>query len=162
MRRWRYSERRMHMGLIPYRGMCAPPDCRAAFGLGSTGEETMSPATYDKQFTVQVTEQMLHFVDLMACRQHTNRAEVARQALREYLDAQEELIGSRSRLGRSVMDQIELVQNRLVRQLNHMSALLLAAIILQQLQRGEAGDRIMEQIVHLAGQIEEHLPEATP
>ena len=121
----------------------------------------MSPATYDKQFTVQVTEQMLHFIDLMAKRQRTSRAEVTRQALREYLDTQEELIGSRSRLGRTVMGQIEVVQNRLVRQLNHMSALLLAAVILQQIQRGESGGRVMEQIVQLADQIEEHLPEAT-
>ena len=121
----------------------------------------MSPATYDKQFTVQVTEQMLSFIDLMADRQHTSRAEVTRQALREYLDGQEKLIGSRSRLGRSVMEQIELVQNRLARQLNHMSALLLAAVILQQIQRGEPGSRVMEQIVQLAGQIEDHLPEAT-
>ena len=121
----------------------------------------MSPATYDKQFTIQVTEQMLHFIDLMAERQRTSRAEVTRQALREYLDTQEELIGSRSRLGRTVMGQIEVVQNRLVRQLNHMSALLLAAVILEQIQRGESGGRVMEQIVQLAGQIEEHLPEAT-
>ena len=121
----------------------------------------MSPATYDKQFTIQVTEQMLHFIDLLAKRQDTSRAEVTRQALREYLDGQEELIGSRSRLGRTVMGQIEVVQNRLVRQLNHMSALLLAAVILQQIQRGESGARVMEQIVQLADQIEEHLPEAT-
>ena len=121
----------------------------------------MSPATYDKQFTIQVTAQMLHFIDLMAKRQRSSRAEVTRQALREYLDGQEELIGSRSRLGRTVMGQIEGVQNRLVRQLNHMSALLLAAVILQQIQRGESGGRVMEQIVQLADQIEEHLPEAT-
>jgi metal-responsive CopG/Arc/MetJ family transcriptional regulator len=121
----------------------------------------MSPATYDKQFTVQVTEQMLHFIDLMAKRQGSSRAEVTRQALREYLDAQEELIGSRSRLGRTVMSEMETMQNRLVRQLNHMSALLLAAVVLQQIQRGESGGRIMEQIVQLAGQIEEYLPEAT-
>ena len=121
----------------------------------------MSPATYDRQFTVQVTEQMLHFIDLMAKRQGTSRAEVTRQALREYLDAQEELIGSRSRLGRTVMSEMETMQNRLVRQLNHMSALLLAAVVLQQIQRGESGGRIMEQIVQLAGQIEEYLPEAT-
>ena len=121
----------------------------------------MSPATYDKQFTVQVTGQMLHFIDLMAKRQGTSRAEVTRQALREYLDAQEELIGSRSRLGRTVMSEMETMQNRLVRQLNHMSALLLAAVVLQQIQRGESGGRIMEQIVQLAGQIEEYLPEAT-
>ena len=121
----------------------------------------MSPATYDKQYTVQVTEQMLHFVDLMAQRQRTSRAEVTRQALREYLDGQEELIGSRSRLGRTVMSEIEAVQNRLARQLHHMSALLLAAVILQQIQRGESGARVMEQIVQLAAQIEEHLPEVT-
>ena len=120
----------------------------------------MSPATYDKQFTVQVTEQMLHFIDLMAKRQGTSRAEVTRQALREYLDAQEELIGSRSRLGRTVMSEMETMQNRLVRQLNHMSAMLLAAVILEQMQRGESGAPVMEQIVKLAGQIEEHLPEA--
>jgi Arc/MetJ-type ribon-helix-helix transcriptional regulator len=121
----------------------------------------MSPATYDRQFTVQVTEQMLHFIDLMAKRQGTSRAEVTRQALREYLDAQEELIGSRSRLGRTVMSEMETMQNRLVRQLNHMSALLLAAVILQQIQRGESGGRVMEQIIQLADQIGEHLPEAT-
>ena len=121
----------------------------------------MSPATYDKQFTIQVTEQMLHFIDLMAKRQRSSRAEVTRQALREYLDGQEELIGSRSRLGRTVMGQIEMVQNRIVRQLNNMSALLLAAVILEQIQRGESGGRVMEQIVQLAGQIEDHLPEAT-
>ncbi len=118
----------------------------------------MTSATYDRQFTVQVTEQMLHFVDLMAERQQTSRAEITRQALREYLDAQEELIGSRSRLGRTVMTEMERMQNRLVKQLHRMSALLLAAVVLQQLQRGEPGNRLMEQIVHLAGQIEEHLP----
>ena len=121
----------------------------------------MSPAPYSRQFTIQVTEQMLHFIDLIAKRQGTSRAEVTRQALREYLDTQEELIGSRSRLGRTVMSEMETMQNRLVRQLNHMSALLLAAVILQQIQRGESGGRVMEQIVQLAEQIEDHLPEAT-
>jgi hypothetical protein len=120
----------------------------------------MSPAKYDARINVPVTKQMRHFVEILAKRQGTNVAEVTRQALREYLDNQEKLIGSRSRLGRSVMNQIELVQNRLVRQLNHMSALLLAAVILQQMQRGESGARVMEQIAQLAGQIEEHLPEA--
>ena len=121
----------------------------------------MSPSTYDKQFTIQVTEQMLHFIDLLAKRQDASRAEVARQALREHLDVQEDLITSRSRLGRTVLSQLEAIQNRLVRQLNHMSALLLAAVILQQIQRGESGGQVMEQIVQLADQIEDHLPEAT-
>lgn len=114
---------------------------------------------YDARINVPVTKQMHHFVEALAKRQKTNVAEITRQALREYLDAQEELIGSRSRLGRTVMDQITVVQNRLVRQMDQMSALLLAAVILQQIQRGESGSRVMEQIVQLAKQIEDYLPE---
>jgi len=119
----------------------------------------MAPARYDARINVPVTKQMRQFVEILAKRQGTNVAEVARQALREYLDAQEQLIGSRSRLGRTVMDQLEAVQHRLLRRLSHVTALLLAAVILQQIQRGEPGSRVMEQIVQLAGQIEEHLPE---
>lgn len=119
----------------------------------------MAPARYDARINVPVTKQMRQFVEILAKRQGTNVAEVARQALREYLDAQEQLIGSRSRLGRTVMDQLEVVQNRLLRRLSHVTALLLAAVILQQIQRGEPGSRVIEQIVQLAGQIEEHLPE---
>ena len=118
----------------------------------------MSPALYDARINVPVTKQMRHFVEVLAKRQESTVADVARQALREYLDAQEELIGSRSRLGRTVMTEMEMMQNRLVKQLNRMSALLLAAVVLQQLQRGEPGNRVMEQIVQLAGQIEQHLP----
>lgn len=116
------------------------------------------PATYGKQFTVQVTEQMLQFIDGVALRQHTSRADITRQALREYLDMQENLIGSRSRLGRTVMNELQATRNRIGQQLNHMTALLLAAVVLQQLQRGEPGDRIMEQITQLASKVEQHLP----
>ena len=122
----------------------------------------MSPAKYDARINVPVTKQMRHFVEILAKRQETNVAEVTRQALREYLDNQEKLIGSRSRLGRTVMSEMETMQNRLVRQLNHMSALLLAAVILQQIQHGESGGRVMEQIVRLADKVEEHLPETKP
>jgi len=122
----------------------------------------MNPARYDARINVPVTKQMRHFVEVLAKRQGTNVAEVTRQALREYLDAQEELIGSRSRLGRSVMDRLDTVQNRLLKQLDHMSALLLAAVILQQVQRGRSGGQAMEQIVELAAQIEDHLPEVRP
>ena len=122
----------------------------------------MSPILYDARINVPVTQQMRHFVEVLAKRQESTVADVARQALRDYLDAQEELIGSRSRLGRTVMTEMEMMQNRLVKQLNRMSALLLAAVVLQQLQRGEPGNRLMEQIVQLAGQIQQHLPVEEP
>ncbi len=106
-----------------------------------------------------VTPQMVEYLDsYWPDRQKSSVSEVVRQAVREYLDAQEDLMGSRSRMGNRVARQLEEIQNRLVKQLNHMSALLLAAVILQQIQRGEPGSRVMEQIVQLAGQIEQHLP----
>ena len=140
-------------------GRCTPHKAAVRpLAWAAESEKTMSPATYSKQYTVQVTAQMLHFIDLLAKRQNTSRAEVTRQALREYLDTQEGLIGSRSRMGRTVMNELDRTRNRLNRRLDRMSALLLAAVILQQVQRGESGRRVMEQIVQLARQIEEHLP----
>jgi predicted DNA-binding protein len=105
---------------------------------------------------------MDEYLRLLAGRQKSTVSEVVRQAIRDHLDVQEQLMGSRSRLGNRVARQLEEIQNRLVKQLNHMSALLLAAVILQQIQRGEPGDRVMERIVQLAGQVEEHLPGGQP
>lgn len=118
----------------------------------------MSSAPCSRQFTIQVTDQTLQFIDALALRQHTSRSEIVRQAIREYLDDKENVIGSRSRLGHTVMGELEAMRTQFVHQLNHMSALLLAAVILQQVQHGESGTRIMAQITRLADQIEEHLP----
>ena len=121
----------------------------------------MTPVAHDdkERITLVITSQTQEHLRLMAHRRKTSVSEIVRQAIREYLEAQEDLIGSRSRLGHTVMAELEATRNKLVRQLNHMSALLLAAIILQQIQRGEPGNRIMDQINHLAGQIEQHLSE---
>jgi predicted DNA-binding protein len=121
----------------------------------------MNPAKYDSRINVPVTKQMRGFMEALSKRQDSNVAEVTRQAIREYLDIQEDLITSRSRLGRTVIGHLQGIRGELVGQLNHMSALLLAAVILQQVQRGESGAQVMEQIVQLASQIEDHLPEAT-
>ena len=129
-------------------------------GFASAADE--GPAMTDANFTrfvgLYVTPQMEEYLKLLANRQKSSVSEVVRQAVRDYLDVQEDLMGSRSRMGNRVARQLEEIQNRLVKQLNHMSALLLAAVILQQIQRGEPGSRVMEQIVQLAGQIEQHLP----
>ena len=67
----------------------------------------MSSAPYSRQFTIQVTDQTLQFIDALALRQHTSRSEIVRQAIREYLDDKENVIGSRSRLGHTVMGELE-------------------------------------------------------
>ena len=128
------------------------------FASAARDGEKMSPAIYTKFVGLYVTPQMEDFLKVLAKRQKATLSDVVRQAIREYLDVQESLIGSRSRLGRTVMNELQTTQNRIGQQLNHMTALLLAAVVLQQLQRGEPGNRLMEQIVQLAGQIEQHLP----
>jgi len=123
---------------------------------------TRGSGKYPQEVSVPMTSQMYQLLEQLAGHDRVTKADVLRQALRDYLDVQDGLLGSRSRLGNRVARQLEEIQNRLVRQLNHMSALLLAAVILQQIQRGEPGDRIMERIVQLAGQVEEHLPGDQP
>jgi hypothetical protein len=115
---------------------------------------------YTKSLVLNVTPEMHQFVKLLAARQDTTMNDVIRQAVREHLDVQEGVIGSRSRLGRTVIAELGAIRNELVQRLDHMSTLLLAAVILQQIQRGESGSRVMEQITKLAHQIEDRLPEA--
>ena len=123
---------------------------------------TRGSGKYPQEVSVPMTSQMYQLLDQLAEHDRVTKADVLRQALRDYLDVQDGLLGSRSRMGNRVARQLEEIQNRLVKQLNHMSALLLAAVILQQIQRGEPGDRVMEKIVQLAGQVEEHLPGGQP
>ncbi len=123
---------------------------------------TRGSGKYPQEVSVPMTSQMYQLLDQLAEHDRVTKADILRQALRDYLDVQDGLLGSRSRMGNRVARQLEEIQNRLVKQLNHMSALLLAAVILQQIQRGEPGDRVMEKIVQLAGQVEEHLPGGQP
>lgn len=123
---------------------------------------TRGSGKYPQEVSVPMTSQMYQLLDQLAEHDRLTKADILRQALRDYLDVQDGLLGSRSRMGNRVARQLEEIQNRLVKQLNHMSALLLAAVILQQIQRGEPGDRVMEKIVQLASQVEEHLPGGQP
>ena len=110
----------------------------------------MSPAPYSRQFTIQVTEQMLHFIDTLAVRQNTSRADVVRQALRAYLHEQEDTIASRTRLGRGVISRLEQMEQRLLGQQTRGDTLLLSAIILMQMRQGVQGAEFLDEINRLA------------
>ena len=118
----------------------------------------MSPAPYSRQFTIQVTEQMLHFIDALALRQDASRADVVRQALRAYLDVQEDTIASRTRLGRGVMSRLDKMEHRLLGQQMHADTVLLSAIILMQMRQGADGAEVLDKInqlaAHAAGEIQ--------
>jgi metal-responsive CopG/Arc/MetJ family transcriptional regulator len=118
----------------------------------------MSPAPYSRQFTIQVTEQMLHFIDALALRQNASRADVVRQALRAYLHEQEDTIASRTRLGRGVISRLEQMEQRMLGQQTRGDTLLLSAIILMQMRQGVQGAEFLDEInqlaAHAAGEIQ--------
>jgi len=106
---------------------------------------------YTKRVWLQVTPEMYQFVALMADRQRSSVNDVIRQAIREYLDVQEDLLGSRSRLGRTVISRLETMQFQLLRQLRHLSKLLLAAMIILMTERGQDSKQVISRISNLAG-----------
>ena len=110
----------------------------------------MSPKPYSRQFTIQVTEQTLHFIDTIALRQNTSRADVVLQSLRAFLDAREDTIASRTRLGRGVMSRLDKMEQRLLEQQMHGDTLLLSAIILMQMRQGAQGAEVLDKINQLA------------
>ena len=109
---------------------------------------------YTKRVWLQVTPEMYQFVALMAERQRSSVNDVIRQAIREYLDVQEDLLGSRSRLGRTVMSRLETMQSQLLRQLRHLSKLLLAAMIILMTEKGQDSRQVISRISNLANRPE--------
>jgi hypothetical protein len=110
----------------------------------------MSSATYKARINVPVTPQMHDFVQVLARRQRTTLADVARQALREYLDVQEELIGSRSRMGTRITHQIAEMRDQFLKRQLHDDTVLLAAIIMMQMGHGKDGVRLLTDAAKLA------------
>jgi metal-responsive CopG/Arc/MetJ family transcriptional regulator len=110
----------------------------------------MSPRPYNKQFTIQVTDHTLHFIDTIALRQNTSRADVVRQAIRAFLEVREDTIASRTRIGRGVMSRLKEMEHVLLEQQMHADTLLLSAIILTQMRQGARGTEILDQVNQMA------------
>ena len=128
----------------------APFCCRAAYGLDRHGDRLIVAQKYDERITVALTSQMAQYLRLLAGRQRTSVGDVVRQAVREYLDRQEDVIGGRSRVGSRIARQLEQMQAGFLQQHLHASTLLLAAVILLQMKQGAQGSDVLDQIVQLA------------
>ena len=105
---------------------------------------------YDERITVAVTTQMAQYLKLLAQRQKTSVGDVVRQAVRDYMDQQEDVMGSRSRVGSRIKRQLEEMQAAFLRQQAQAHTLLLAAIILAQMKQGAQGSQVLEQVAQLA------------
>jgi predicted DNA-binding protein len=108
--------------------------------------------TYSKHISAYVTPEMYQFLQLLAERHKVSVSDVVRQAIREYLDEQEDVISSRSRLGRTVMRRLETMHHELLKQLTILSKLLLAAILILLAEQGIEAGQATKRILNLAGQ----------
>jgi hypothetical protein len=109
---------------------------------------------YTKHLEVYVTKQMHQFLKLMAERQDTSINDVIRQAIREYLDVQEDVIGSRSRLGFTVQRRLDEMRSRILQQTAHQGKLQLAATIVLLSEQGLSGQEVVRRITDLASRPE--------
>ena len=108
--------------------------------------------TYSKHISAYVTPEMYQFLQLLAERHKVSLSDVVRQAIREHLDEQEDVMSSRSRLGRTVMRRLETMHHELLKQLTTLSKLLLAAILILLAEQGIEGGQATKRILNLAGQ----------
>jgi hypothetical protein len=95
---------------------------------------------------------MHQYVKLMADRNDTSMNDVVRQAIREHLDIQEDLITSRSRLGRTVMRELGKMHQQIMGQLAYLTKLVLAAVIIQMTHEGHQTGDVTRRIVALANE----------
>lgn len=111
---------------------------------------TRGAGKYPREVSVPMTAQMHQFLEQLAERNHINLADVVRQATREYLDVQEDLMGSRSRMGNRVAHQLDLIRQQMLEQQIRSDIHLLAAIILLEMRSGRQGADVLAQIAKLA------------
>lgn len=107
---------------------------------------------YTKEIRLFVTPEMHQFLKLMAERNETSLNDVVRQAIREQLDVQEDIITSRSRLGRTVMRQLDAMHSQVLKELRHLSTLLLAAVVVLLIEQGHDAGEAAKRIANLARQ----------
>jgi metal-responsive CopG/Arc/MetJ family transcriptional regulator len=105
---------------------------------------------YDRQLTIHLTTALFQNLETLADRQRTSVGDLIRHAIREYLDVQEDLMGSRSRMGNRVARQLMDIQEGLLKRQARADTLLLAAIILLQMKQGMEGSKVLSQVVQLA------------
>ena len=111
---------------------------------------TRGSGKYPQEVSVPMTSQMYQLLDQLAEHDRVTKADILRQALRDYLDVQDGLLGSRSRMGNRVARQLMEIQEGLLKRQARADTLLLAAIILLQMKQGMEGSKVLSQVVQLA------------
>ncbi|MDD3827413.1 MAG: ribbon-helix-helix protein, CopG family [Anaerolineae bacterium] len=105
---------------------------------------------FTKHLQLYVEPEMYQFLKILAERQNVTMNEVIREAIRRYVDAQEDVMNSRSRLGAGVIRRLEDVQRRLLAQGAYQARLQLAAMVILLTEQGLDAPGTLARIVELA------------
>lgn len=105
---------------------------------------------YTREIHFRATDEMYQFLELLAARRKTNISNLIRQAVRDHLDVQDDVIGSRSRLGVRVTRHLGAIRNDLLNQLVHLGKLILAAVIVLLAKQGFDTAQVVREIKQLA------------
>lgn len=103
---------------------------------------------YTKRIHLQITPDMFEFLKVLAERGNTSLNDVIREALRQYLDEQDSIIGGRSRFANRVARQMELERANL----DAWGTFIVAAILVGATERGGRGSAYLEQYAKIARQ----------
>jgi predicted DNA-binding protein len=105
---------------------------------------------FTKHIQLYVEPEMHQFLKILAERQKVALNDVIRTAIREYVDAQEDLLNTRSRLGAGVLGRLDKMQSRLLEQSAYQGRLQLAAMIVLLTEQGLDAPGTLTRIVDLA------------
>ena len=105
---------------------------------------------FTKHIQLYVEPEMHQFLKILAERQKVALNDVIRTAIREYVDAQEDLLNTRSRLGTGVLGRLDKMQSRLLEQSAYQGRLQLAAMIVLLTEQGLDAPGTLTRIVELA------------
>src|SRR5690349_18705851 len=98
-----------------------------------------NPTKYTVRYTVIVTQDMDDKLELILKRQDrsVSKSDLLRTAIRQYLDEQEDLIGSRRHFSKSLQNRLDQIDGQLIFYLNILIYLLAAglAVLLQAVTR---------------------------
>lgn len=104
---------------------------------------------YTKELRIFVTPEMHAYIQAIAERNHLTINDAARQALRDYIDAQD-IPGSKSRFSRVLLAALEARQALVLAEMRHITKLILAALVAYITHTGLPLEDTINRITELA------------
>jgi predicted DNA-binding protein len=108
-----------------------------------------TPSSYDHRLSINITRQMYDRLNHIASTRDEAISEIAREALRLFLDDQEDLIGSRKHFSKSFQQRLDHTDWQLsvqLQMLSHLTALFMTMINQEDIRPRNVLQGVLEQV----------------